>query len=140
MKIIDRIYIIGMIVFIFLFIVFLIISKEEIILNNKLNESYIKIYEDDNNIIYSKYVNIKYKTRWDKEYELSEALNKNIITIDSIGVKSNTYEEKEDSCIFYFNNKSKIKINNEFKIVICKNIKREIYIIGKEENIICNKN
>ena len=58
MKIIDRIYIIGMIVFIFLFIVFLIISKEEIILNNKLNESYIKIYEDDNNIIYSKYVNI----------------------------------------------------------------------------------
>lgn len=131
----KRFIIILTIVFIILFIFFLSIRCEKIIIgNNKLNKNYIKIYYNDK-IILSEFLDIKYEIN-NKKYVFEQALKGNIISIDKMNLNSTKKEEYGDYIVYYFDKNSRIRTNKNFQIIMCnENI---IYIVdgfNKEENI-----
>ncbi len=140
----NRVYIIGMSTIIFLFTVFLIIRYEKITIGkNKLNENYMNIYEDNKIKVYTKFLDLTFKNKTDSEYSLSEALNKNIITFNSIINQSSRKEEKENMIVYYFDKNSKMRSNKNFQIVICKKEEKDkSYIVDNIDinSNICNEN
>lgn len=126
------------IIFILLLLFFNYTKSEELYLgSNKLNQTYIKIYDKNNITILSEYLDIKYKTYNNRIYSLSDSLDNNLLTLDNLLLKSSKKEIINNKVIYYFDDKSKIKTKNSFQIVICNSI---IYIV-EEFNLkdnICN--
>ena len=138
-KLFNKIFLIlTTIVFILLLLFFNYTKSEELYLgSNKLNQTYIKIYDKNGITILSDYLDIKYRTDNNKIYSLSDALDNNLLTLDNLLLKSSRKEIYNNKIIYYFDNKSKIKTKNSFQIVICNSI---IYIVEEFslKNNICN--
>ena len=131
-------FILTTIIFILLLLFFNYTKSEELYLgNNKLNQTYIKIYDKNGITILSDYLDIKYKTDNNKIYNLSDALDNDLLTLDNLLLKSSKKETYDNKIVYYFDNKSKIKTKNSFQIVICNSI---IYIVEEFslKNNICN--
>lgn len=127
---------IGVVVLLIIFICFFLYSfnSEKIIIKGqKLNDSYIELFNiSGNQKIYSQFTEIEYVDKDNNKYELIDALKNNKITIDYIISKSEKIDELNDggTKIYYFNNRL---FNKKIEIVKCNTLDgvKDIFIIEK---------
>lgn len=137
------------IICVFVIVIFLLKDNREnqlIIGDEKLAESFIKIYDiSDNRKVYSQFTSVQYIDEGKEQFSLGEVLRNNVVSLDDILAKSNYYDGLNDggSVVYYFRKERNAFVNKDFEIVCCDTLDgvKDIYIIEQFDfiNSICEK-
>ncbi len=95
-------------------------TKEFSLILEKQSDDYVEIHKfSDSTKIYSIFSDVKVKFDDNKEYDLSEALNKKILTIDDIIKKMSLYSEVNDGGTKTYESNDKKLANVNFTLAKC---------------------